>query len=157
MVIPSLPHQASNIPPNFRCHKHIHLSFYTTNLPNIRRPLTVDCGMVDFLGRDRRSNLARSSRFGQGIKSPCWLNFALKMYPIKQSRRSIARRNPTLPEHQDVEYGVEVGWTRRICFIAPRGFVGGHGRMRKQSMYHDVKNEFSTMISSCRWMWGHSQ
>ncbi len=56
------------------------------------------------------------------------------MYPIKQIRRSITRRNPTTPEHQDVEYGVEVGWMRRIHFIAPRGFVGGHGRMRMRFM-----------------------
>ena len=101
--------------------------------------------MDDFLGRDRRSNFARPSRFRQGIKSPRRPNFVLKMYPIKQSRLSIARRNPTTPEHQDVQYGVAVGWTRRICFIAPRGFVGGHGRMRMRSMYHDVKNEFSTL------------
>jgi hypothetical protein len=30
----------------------------------------VDCGMVDFLDRDRRSNLVLPSRFGQGIKPP---------------------------------------------------------------------------------------
>ena len=116
----------------------------------------VDCGMVDLLGRDRWSNLARPSQFGQGIKSPHCPIFALKMYPIKQSRRSITQRNPTTPEHQDGEYGVEVGWTRRICFIAPRGFLGGHGWMRIRSTYHDVKNEFST-LPSCRWIWGHSQ
>ncbi len=138
------PHQASNINPNFRRHKHSQPPFlYTTNLPNIRRPPTVDCDMVDFLVRDRGSNLARPLRFGQGIKSPCRPNFALKMYPIKRSRCSIAWRNPTTPEHQDVEYGVEVGWMWQIPFIAPRGFVGGHGRMRMRSTYHDVKNEFS--------------
>ncbi len=102
--------------------------------------------MVDFLGWDRWFILAHPLRFGQGIKSPRRPNFALKMYPIKQSRRSIARRNPTTLDHQDVEYGVEVGWTRRICFIAPRGFIGGHGRMRMRSTYHDVKTEFATTI-----------
>jgi hypothetical protein len=88
----------------------------------------VDCGMVDFLGRDRWSNLARPLQFGQGIKSPRRPNFALKMYPIKRSRRSITRRNPTTPEQQDIIYGVAVGWTQRFSFIAPRGFVGEHGR-----------------------------
>jgi hypothetical protein len=102
--------------------------------------------MVDFLSRDRWPNLARPLRFGQGIKFPRQPNFTLKMYPIKQIRHSIARRNPTTPEHQDVEYGFEVGWTWWICFIAPSGFVGGHGRMRMQSTYHDVKNEFSTLL-----------
>ncbi len=106
----------------------------------------VNCGMVNFLGRDRQSNLARPSRFGQGIKSPRRPNFALKMYPIKRSCRSIARRNPTTPKHKDVDYGVAVGWTWQICFIAPRGFVGGHGWMRMRSTYHDVKNEFSTLL-----------
>ena len=89
--------------------------------------------MVDFLGRDRRSNLARLLQFGQGIKSLRRPNITLKIYSIKQSRRLIARRNPTTLEHQDVEYGVKVGWTRWICFIAPRGFLGGHGRMGRQS------------------------
>jgi hypothetical protein len=32
--------------------------------PNIKRPPTVDCGMVEFLDRDRRSNLVLQSRFG---------------------------------------------------------------------------------------------
>ena len=68
----------------------------------------VDCDMVDFLGRDRRSNLTRPLLFGQGIKSPRRPNFALKMYPIKRSHRLIAQRTTT-PEHQDVKYGVEVG------------------------------------------------
>ena len=30
----------------------------------------VDCGMVDFLDRDRRSNLVLPSRFGQGNNPP---------------------------------------------------------------------------------------
>ncbi len=102
--------------------------------------------MVVFFGWDKRSNLARPLWFGQGIKFPRRPNFSLKMYPIKRSRRSIAWRNPTTPEHKDIEHGVAVGWTRRIHFIAPRGFVGGHGRMRMRSTYHDVKNEFSTLL-----------
>jgi hypothetical protein len=118
---------------------------YTTDSPNIKRPPAVDCGMVDFLGRDRLSNSARPSRFGEGIKSPCRPNFTLKMYSIKRSHRSITWRNPTTPEHQNVKYGVEVGWTRRIRFIAPRGFLGGHGQMRMRSTYYDVKNEFFTL------------
>ncbi len=111
--------------------------------------------MVDFLGRDRRSNLARPSRSGQGIKSPRRPNFTLKMYPIKQSRLSIARSNPTPPKHKDVEHGVAVGWTGRIRFIAPRGFVGWHGRMRMRSMYHDVKG-VDYMALKWRWMYSIS-
>ena len=109
-------------------------------------PPTVDCGMVDFLGRDRQSNLARPLQFGQGIKSPRRPNVALKMYPIKRSRRSIARRNQTTPKYQDVNHDVVAAWVWRICFIAPRGFVGGNGRMRMRSTYHDVKNKFSTLL-----------
>ncbi len=116
--------------------------------------------MVDFLGWDRRSNSARPSQFIQGVKSPHWPNFALKMYPIKQSHCSIARRNPATPEHHDVKYGVEVGWTWRICFIAPRSFVGGHGWMRMRSTYVSWCKKwvlYSTILSSCRWMGGHLQ
>ena len=38
--------------------------------PNKKRPPTVDCGMVVFFGRDRRSNKVRPLQFGQGIKPP---------------------------------------------------------------------------------------
>ncbi len=138
------PHQASKIPLNFCPHKHSRLSFTRSIRQPARHP-TVYCGIAEFFDRDRRTNSAHPSRFGQGIKSPRRPNFALKMYPIKQSRHSIAWRNQTTPEHQDVDHGVEVGWTRRFHFIAPRGFVGGHGRMRKWSTYHDVNNKFSTL------------
>ena len=137
------PHQESKIPPNFSRRKHSRLS-----LP-IRQPTRhpmVDCGTVEIFDPDRRTNLACPSQFDQGIKSPRQPNFTLKMYPIKRSRHSFAWRNQTTPKHQDVDHGVEVGWMRRIRFIAPRGFVGGHGRMRKRSTYHDVKNEFSTLL-----------
>ena len=120
------PHQASNIPPNFRCHKHSCLSVTRPICRPTRHP-KVDCGIVDFFNRDRWTNSARPWRFGQGIKSPCQPNFVLKMYPIKRSRRSIARRNPTIFEHQNVEHGVAVGRPRRFCFIAPIAFVGGMG------------------------------
>ena len=53
--------------------------------PCLTRHLTVGCGMVNFLDQDGRSNLARPLRFGQGIKAPCWLQFALKMYPVNEA------------------------------------------------------------------------
>jgi hypothetical protein len=111
--------------------------------------------MVDFLGRDRRSNLARPSRFVQGIKSPRRPKFSLKMYPIKRSRCSIARRNPTTPKHQDVKYGVEVGWTRRIHFIAPRVFLGGHGR--KNAVYKFMMKKWVLTLLYLLAAWGRSQ
>jgi hypothetical protein len=120
------PHQASTIPPNFRCHKHSRLSVTRPIRQPTRHP-TVDCGIVDFFGRDRQTNLARPLQFGQGIKPPCQPNFVLKMYPIKQSCRLIAWRNPTTPEHQDVKHGVAVGRPGRFCFIAAIAFVGGMG------------------------------
>ena len=40
------------------------------DLPNIKRPPMVDCGMVDFLDRDRWSNLVPPLRFGQGNNPP---------------------------------------------------------------------------------------
>ena len=62
----------------------------------------VDCGMVDFLERDRRSNLVLPLRFGQGSKPPRRPNIALNMHPNKRCRRSLARPNPTTPEYHDV-------------------------------------------------------
>ena len=50
-----------NVQPRFRP---------TANSPNTKRPPTVDCGMVVFLDRDRRSNLVLPSRFGHGINPP---------------------------------------------------------------------------------------
>jgi hypothetical protein len=96
----------------------------------IRHPTrhpTVDCGMVDFLDQDGRSNLARPSQLGQGIKSPRRPNFAQNMHPIKRFRRSIARPNRTALLYPDVDHGVAVGRPRRFRFIAPIAFVGGMG------------------------------
>ena len=126
------PPQASNIPPNFRLHKLSRLSV-TRPIHQPTRHRTVYCGIVKIFNQDRRTNLARPLRFIQGIKSPRRPNFALKMYPIKQSRCLITWRNPTTPKHQDIKHGVVVGRTWRICFIAPIGFVGGHGWMRMRS------------------------
>jgi hypothetical protein len=95
--------------------------------PNIKRPPAVDCSMVDFLDRDRRSNLVLPSRFGQGIKPSRRPNFAQNMHPNKRCRRSLARPNRTTPEYHDVDHGVAVGWPRRFCVIAPIAFVGGIG------------------------------
>jgi len=88
-------------------------------------PPTVDCGMVDFSYRDRRSNSVLPLRFGQGIKPPRWLNFAQNMHPIKQCRRSIAHQNRTTPEYHNVDNDVAVGRPWRLCVIAPIAFVGG--------------------------------
>jgi hypothetical protein len=57
----------------------------------------VDCGMVDFLDRDKRSNLVLPSRFGQGNKPPRRSNIAQNMHPNKRCRRSLARPNRTTP------------------------------------------------------------
>ncbi len=122
----SPPPQVSNIPPNFCCHKHSRLSV-TRPIHRPTRHPTVYCGIVEFFDWDRWTILAHPLGFGQGIKSPRRPNFALIIYPIKQCRRSIARRNPTTPKHQDVEHDVAVGWTWWVCFIAPRCFVGEHG------------------------------
>ena len=65
----------------------------------LKRPPTVDCGMVDFLDRDRRSNLVLPSRFGQGNKPPCQPNVAQNMHPNKWCRHSLARPNRTTPEY----------------------------------------------------------
>jgi hypothetical protein len=99
----------------------------TPDSPNIKRTLTVDCGMVDFLDRDRRSNSVLPSRFGQGIKPPRRPNFAQNMHPNKRCRRSLARPNRTTPKYHDVNHGVAVGRPRRFCVIAPIAFVGGMG------------------------------
>jgi len=99
----------------------------TADSPNIKRPPTVDCGMVDFLDRDRRSNSVLPSRFGQGIKPPRQPNFAQNTHPNKRCRRSLARPNQTTPEYHNVDNGVAVGRPRRFCVIAPIAFVGGMG------------------------------
>ncbi len=98
-----------------------------TNSPNIKRPPTVDCGMVDILDRVRRSNFVLPTRFGQGNKPPRWPNFAQNMHPNKRRRHSLARPNWTTPEYHDVDHGLAVGWPRRFCVIAPIAFVGGMG------------------------------
>ena len=106
--------------------------------PNIKRPPTVDCGMVDFLDRDRRSNLVLPSRFGQGIKPPRQPNFAQNMHPNKRCRRSLARPNRTTPEYHNVDNGVAVGRPRRFCVIAPKAFVGGMSRWCCGAPFHGV-------------------
>jgi hypothetical protein len=83
--------------------------------------------MVDFLDRDRRSNSVLPLQFGQGIKPPCWPNFAQNMHPIKQCRRSLARPDRTTLEYHGVDNGVALGWPRRFCVIASIAFVGGMG------------------------------
>ena len=93
------PHQASNIPSNFRRHKHSRLSVTWPIHQPARHP-TVYCGIANHLDRGRRTNSACPSRFGQGIKLPRGPNFSLKVYPIKQSCRLFARRNPITPKHQ---------------------------------------------------------
>jgi len=96
----------------------------------IRHPTrhpAVDCEMVDFLDQDGRSNLARPSRLGRGIKSPRRSNFAQNMHPIKRFRRSIARPNRTALLYPNGDHGVAVGRPRRFRFIAPIAFVGGMG------------------------------
>jgi hypothetical protein len=99
----------------------------TADSPNIKRPLTVDCGMVDFLDHDRWSNSVIPSQFGQGIKLPCRPNFAQNMHPNKRCRRSLTRPNRTTPEYHDVNHGVAVGRPRGFCVIEPIAFVGGMG------------------------------
>jgi hypothetical protein len=93
--------------------------------PNIKRPPTVDCNMVDFLDRDRWSYSVLPSRFGQGIKPPRRPNFAQNMHPNKWYRRSLARPNRTTPEYHNVDHGVAVGQQRRFFIIATTAFVGG--------------------------------
>jgi len=87
----------------------------------------VDCGMVEFLDRDRRSNSVLPSRYGQGIKPPRRPNFAQNMHPNKRCRRSLAHSNRTTPEYHDVDHGVAVGRPWRCCIIALIAFVGGMG------------------------------
>jgi hypothetical protein len=101
----------------------------TADSPTIKRPPTVDSGMVDFSGRDRRSNSDRPSRFGQGINPPRRPNFAHNVHPIKWCRRSLAHPNRTITEYHEVDHGVAVGRPRRFCFIPPIAFVGGNVRM----------------------------
>ena len=96
--------------------------------PNIKRSPTVDCGMVDFFGRDSGSNSVLPSRFGQGIKPPRQPNFAKNMHPNKWCRRSLARPKRTTPEYHGVDHSAAVGRPRRFCIIAPIAFVGGMGR-----------------------------
>jgi hypothetical protein len=84
--------------------------------PNIKRPPTVDCGMVEFLDRDRS---VLPSRFGQGIKPPRRPNFAQNMHPNKRCRRSLARPNRTTPEYHDVDHGVAVGWQGDFWLLHP--------------------------------------
>jgi hypothetical protein len=87
----------------------------------------VDCGMVDFLDRDKRSKLVLPSRFGQGNKPPRRPNIAQNMHPNERCRRSLARPNPTTPEYHDVNDGVVAGWPRQFRVIALIAFVGGMG------------------------------
>jgi hypothetical protein len=83
--------------------------------------------MVNFLDRDRRSNLVLPLRFGQGNNPPRRPNFAQNMHPNKRCRRSLARQNRSAPEYHDVDHGVAVGWPRRFLVIAHIAFVGGMG------------------------------
>ena len=75
--------------------------------------------MVDFLDRDRRSNLVFLLRFGQGIKPPCRLNFAQNMHPIKQCRRSLARLNRTTPEYHDIDMVLQWGGLGGFALLHP--------------------------------------
>ena len=118
--------QSVNFSPIFCRHKQSRLSVPHLNCQPKRYPM-VDCGMVDFLDRDRRSNSVLLSRFGQGIKPPRRPNFAQNMHPIKRCRRSIARTNRATPEYPNVDHGVAVGRPRRFCFITHIAFVGGMG------------------------------
>jgi hypothetical protein len=99
----------------------------TVDSSSIKRPPTVDCGMVEFLDRDRWSNSVLPSQFGQGINPPPQPNFAQNMHPNKRCRRSLARPNRTTPKYHNVYNGVAVGRPRRFCVIAPIAFVGGMG------------------------------
>jgi hypothetical protein len=92
-----------------------------------KRLLVVDCGMVDFLDRDRWSNLIRPLQFGQGINPPRRPNFAQNMHPNKRCRRSLTHPNRTKLEYHNVDNCVAVGRTRRFCLITPIAFVGGVG------------------------------
>jgi hypothetical protein len=83
--------------------------------------------MVDFLDRDRRSNLVLLSRFDLGIKPPRRPNFAQNMHTNKLCRCSLARPNRTTPEYQDVDHGVAVGQPWQFCVIEPIAFAGGMG------------------------------
>jgi hypothetical protein len=97
----------------------------TADSPNIKRPPTVDCDMVDFLDWDRRSNSVLKSRFSLGIKPPRRPNFTQNMHPNKWCRRSLACPNWTTPEYHNVDHGVAAGRPRRFCIIATIAFVGG--------------------------------
>ena len=99
----------------------------TADSPNIKRPPTVECGMVDFLDRDRWSNSVLPLRFGQGIRPPRQPNFAQNMHPNEPCRRSLARPNRTTPEYHNIDNGVAVGRPWQFCVIAPIAFVGGMG------------------------------
>jgi hypothetical protein len=87
----------------------------------------VDCGMVEFLDRDRQSNSVLPSQFGQGNKPSRRPNFTHNMHPNKRCRRPLARPNRTTPEYHDVDHCVAVGWSQRFRVIAPIAFVGGMG------------------------------
>ena len=123
---PCLPPPLSvKYPPNVRGHKQGRRS--VPRPIRIKRPPTVDSGMVDCLDRDRRSNLVLPSRFGQGIKPPRRPNFTQNTHPYKRCRRSLARPNRTTPEYHNIDHGVAVGRLRRFCVIEPIAFVGGMG------------------------------
>jgi len=121
------PPYVSNIPPNFRCHKQGRRFVPRPIRRTKKRPPAVDCGMVDFLDRDKWSSSVLSLRFGQGIKPPRRRNFTQNMHPYKRCRRSLARPNRTTPKFHDVNHGVAVGQPRRFCVIEPTAFVGGMG------------------------------
>ncbi len=75
----------------------------------------VDCGMVDFLDRDRRFNLVRPSRFGQGIKYPRRPNFAQNMHPLNGAAAPLPVR---LGPHPNTPALIMVlGWGDRGGFV----------------------------------------
>ncbi len=127
LAMPSTPPPSVEYSPQFPSPQTGPPFRLTADSPTIKRPLTVDCGMVDFLDHDRRSNSVLPSRFGQGIKPPRRPNFAQNMHPNKRCRRSLARPNRTTPEYHEVNHGVAVGRPRRFCVIEPIAFVGGMG------------------------------
>jgi hypothetical protein len=94
---------------------------------NIKRTLTVDCGMVDFFSAGIDFQLGPPIAIQPGYQTPRRPNFSQNMHPIKRCRRSLARPNRTTPKYPDVNNGVAVRSLRWFCFIPPIAFVGGIG------------------------------
>jgi hypothetical protein len=85
----------------------------------------VDCGMFEYFDRADQSNSARQWRFDYGSSTPLPAEIGPKMHSTKQSRRSIARLNPTNPSHQDIECGVVVEHPQWFSIILPSGLSEG--------------------------------